>query len=236
LTAIQGPSALTQADAVRALAGALRTDFVAAVAVDAPVAAAPPREYRAVERVFSLGRFQTTCKPGSSGSPVGQRLARACDANLRAVATHAGYVRFNEVGSNRPNAPVVEAFPTAAMAVFSAPSSLPAAARSATTDRYFESLVAGSDAALAGIELADDLRNATNHETRMAVVCALVASWYLTGAYCAVGNVRQGYFLMPATTAWHPYWRTELRSPPDREPRRRAFTGARCRRLSSARA
>ena len=30
---------------------------------------APPREYRAVERVFSLGRFQKLCKPGSSGSP-----------------------------------------------------------------------------------------------------------------------------------------------------------------------
>jgi predicted RNase H-like nuclease len=218
LTAVQGPSALTQADAVRALAGALRKDVVAAVAVDAPVAAVPPRGYRAVERVFSLGRFQTVCKPGSSGAPVGQRLARACDANRRAVATDAGYVRFDELGSNRSNAPVVEAFPTAAMAVFSAPSSLPAAARSAKTDRYFESLIGGSDAALAGIELADDLRNVTNHETRMAVVCALVASWYLTGAYCAVGNVRQGYFLMPAASAWHPYWRAELRSSLDREP------------------
>ena len=113
------------------------------------------------------------------------------------------------------------------MAVFSAPSSLPAAARSAKTDRYFESLVGGSDAALAGIELADDLRNVTNHETRMAVVCALVASWYLTGAYCAVGNVRQGYFLMPATSAWHPYWRAELRSSLDREPTASCIHGSR---------
>jgi hypothetical protein len=110
LTAIRGPSALTQADAVQALAGALRKDVVAAVAVDAPVAAAPPREYRAVERVFSLGRFQTVCKPGSSGSPVGQRLAGACDANLRAIPTDAGYVRFDELGCRRSDVPVVEAF------------------------------------------------------------------------------------------------------------------------------
>jgi hypothetical protein len=166
------------------------------------------------------------CKPGSSGSPVGQRLAGACHENLRAVATDAGYVRFDELGSKRTNAPVVEAFPTAAMAVLSPPSSLPAAARSAKTDRYFESLIAGSDAALAGIELDDDLRNVTNHETRMAVVCAVVASWYLTGAYCAVGNVREGYFLLPATSAWHPYWRAELRSSLDREPRASCIHGS----------
>jgi hypothetical protein len=111
-------------------------------------------------------------------------------------------------------------FPTSdgGEAVLSAPACLPTAARSVKTDRYFESVVGGSDAALAGIELDDDLRNVTNHETRMAVVCALVASWYVMGAYCAVGNVHQGYFLMPATSAWHPYWRAELRSSLDREP------------------
>lgn len=170
MTAIHGPSALTQADAVQALAGALRSKAVAAVAVDAPIAAAPPREYRAVERVFSLGRFQAACKPGSSGSPLGQKLALACHANLGAVAVEATYVPFDELGARPSTVPVVEAFPTAAMAVLSAPSRLPAAARSQKTDRYFECLIAGSAATLAGIEIADPLRSVTNHEARMAVV------------------------------------------------------------------
>ena len=69
LTAIDGPHALTQADAVGALDRSIRSTDVAAVAVDAPIATTVPSEYRPVERVFSLGRFQTLCKPGSSGSP-----------------------------------------------------------------------------------------------------------------------------------------------------------------------
>ena len=77
MTAIHGPSALTQADAVQALAGALRSKAVAAVAVDAPIAAAPPREYRAVERVFSLGGWcrSVFCGLGPVVGPRGGELA-----------------------------------------------------------------------------------------------------------------------------------------------------------------
>jgi hypothetical protein len=59
----------------------------------------------------------------------------------------------------------------------------------------------------------------------MAVVCAVVASWYLSGAYCAVGNTPEGYFMMPATSAWHPDWRAELRSSLDREEGASCFSG-----------
>ena len=101
---------------------------------------------------------------------MGQKLALACHANLGAVAVEATYVPFDELGARPSTVPVVEAFPTAAMAVLSAPSRLPAAARSQKTDRYFECLIAGSAATLAGIEIADPLRSVTNHEARMAVV------------------------------------------------------------------
>jgi predicted RNase H-like nuclease len=225
LLAVEGPYALTQSDAVLALESALREHAVAAVAVDAPIAGRRPRRYRAVERVFSLGRFQKLCKPGSSGSLVGRSLAMACETNLRAVAAAATYVPFDRLSAPLGEVPVVEAFPTAAMAVLSAPSSLPMASRSNKTDAYFESLMAGSSAPVGGIEITDDLRTVTNHEARMAVVCALVASWYLSGAYCAVGNAPEGYFLMPATSAWHPEWRVELRSSLNREEGASCFSG-----------
>jgi predicted RNase H-like nuclease len=219
LSAIDGPRALTQAGAVDALDRSMRSTDVAAVAVGAPTATSVPSEYRPVERVFSLGRFQTLCKPGSSGSPIGRDLAEARHANLSAVAGMASYVPFDQLGSRRLLAPVVEAFPTATMAVFADPSELPATDRSDKTDRYFESLVSGADAGFCGVRLDADLRRVTNHEKRMAVICALVASWYLNDAYTAVGSAQHGYFLMPALSAWHPLWREELKRSLAREER-----------------
>jgi predicted RNase H-like nuclease len=226
LSPVDGPHALTQEDAVRALSGALRDRRIAAVAVDAPVASTPPREYRSVERVFSLGRFQTVCKPGSSGSPIGRALAMACHANLMAVAADAAYVPFDGFDASSPTVPVVEAFPTAAMAVLSAPWLLPEAGRSEKTDLFFEAVVERSDTSLAGVDIAAGLRTIINHEALMAVVCALVAAWFTSGRYTAIGNVAEGYFLMPAIADWHPSWQKSLRDSLRRERRATCVDGS----------
>ena len=181
-----------------------------------------------VERVFSLGRFQKLCKPGSSGAPIGRKLAYACYETLELVNNRAGYVPFDQLASeSAARAPVVEAFPTAAMAVLADPALLPLAGRGEKTDQYFEYLVESQNSPIGGVALAHELRTVRNHDQRMAVICATVAAWYVLGEYTAIGDAVEGYFLMPALANWHPKWREELQLSLARTPGAACVAGGR---------
>lgn len=150
----------------------------------------------------------------------------ACSETLQEVEHVAHYVAFDELGSRSAQTPVVEAFPTAALAVLVAPAALPLATRTKKSDRYFEYLVEQRGGVIGGVTLAPELRLIKNHDQRMAVVCALIAAWYILGQYTAVGNVVEGYFVMPPLTSWHPKWARELSISLAREPNATLFASS----------
>jgi predicted RNase H-like nuclease len=218
LRSIDGPHNVMEAEGAAMLAIALKTTKVDAVAIDAPIGHTPPQRYRAVERLFSLGLFQGKCKPGSCASPTGRGLTDAASRTLSEVATLARFVPFNRLKSPTvEHVSIVEAFPTAAMAVLEDPAALPQGRRGTKTDLYFQHVA--RKGALGGIVLTQELRSVRNHDQRMALVCGVVAAWYSRGEYTAIGDPSEGYFLMPRLDRWNRRWRNELRRAMAREPR-----------------
>lgn len=205
LRPVEGPMHVTWKRAATLLKSALSQYDVAAVCIDSPLGQGniAPCSYRRVERVFSLGGFQKACKPGSSGSPVGQKLASAARRTTAGVSGQSGYVPFRQLRMRTHHrTPIVEGFPTAAMAVLTSRASLPLARRR-KTDKYFAALVPNSGHTIGGVSLSNALMPTVvkNHDERMAVICAVIASWYVTQNFTAVGD-SDGYFVMPDRTGF----------------------------------
>ena len=118
----------------------------------------------------------------------------------------------------RPRRRCWEAFPTTAMAVLVDPDRLPVTRRGNRSDLYFECVVASRRGEVGGLTLEPTLAGVTNHDQRMAVTCAVTASWYVLDEYAAVGNATEGYFILPSLKYWHPAWLRELRISLERTP------------------
>jgi predicted nuclease with RNAse H fold len=211
LRAVRGPFNVMELEA-RSLARSFCLEFVvAAVAIDAPLAKTHQFDYRPVESVFSLGRFQNHCKPGNTAAQVGQRLHHAgmnLAGELNGVATYCGFAELSRpVGT-----PIVEVFPSAALGVLTTASELKACGttRSKKSDVLFEALWKLKGAQIGCIRLHSSLE-VSNHDQRMAVVAAALAACFVEGQYTAVGEELSGYFMMPRLDSWNPQWQAELR-------------------------
>jgi predicted nuclease with RNAse H fold len=209
---IEGPFNLEQSAAHERALNLLQKYGVRVVAIDAALAEQHQFTYRAIESVFSLGQFQKHCKPGNTASPVGQKLHAAGMLLVKSLGSVASYAPLSQLVSELgkfDGVPILEVFPTAALGVLVASGAAGVVRRRTKSDIYFKHLSADHDSAIGCIGLAPSL-HVKNHDQRMAIVAAALASCYVEGRSSVIGETASGYFLMPHIDDWLGEWRSEL--------------------------
>lgn len=218
-------------EALRDVAG---TGELLAVAIDGPLRKGfePIGRYRSAERILSRGELAKRIgKPGQSSSPNGGKLNM--QANLAAkVVKRLCRIRHASHDEWVDERAVVEAFPTSFLGVMvQRPEGLSGGARS---DRYFSHLDGhkGSDRTLADFveclvgakEWQEPVQSLTNHDDRAAFVCAMTALCVACGEYTAVGDIEDGWIILPprrafAEWAWNAVLANERREKGEPPPR-----------------
>ncbi len=194
----------TPEDRLRTLcevAGDARLD---AAALDGPLRAGFDviGAYRSAERMLTLRLRSRIGKPGQSSAPIGKSLnaaANECALVIRArldIAPSRHASRIDETA-------IAEAFPSSFMGVLlEEPESVPNR-RADRTDVFYEHLAetGGFDRLLAHLlprrVPARTWGSVTDHDERMALVCALTALAVAADDYVAVGDERQGWIILP---------------------------------------
>ena len=158
--------------------------------------------YRPAERMLTRRLQSKIGKPGQSSAPIGKSLNAAANACAQIIRTRldiapAGHAKRIDALA------VVEAFPSSFMGVLvDDPEHVPNR-RADRTDVFYEHLVetGGFDRLLAhllpGRVPVAASSEITNHDDRMALVCALTALAVATDDYVAVGDDREGWIILP---------------------------------------
>lgn len=169
--------------------------------------------YRAAERMLTrrLGRY--IGKPGQSSSPVGRSLNAHANYCVAAVLMHGKLTPAHHSVSIHDCA-VAEAFPTSFLGVMIERPSALTAVRGNRSDIYYQHLAESSAIHrlmkhyLPDRHLASHPQVVSNHDDRVAFVCALSALCIAKNDYVAVGD-DDGWIILPPKQFIRP-WALEL--------------------------
>jgi len=174
-----------------------------AVAFDGPIRSGFDQinKYREAERVLTKeGLRQKIGKPGQSNSPVGKRLNQ--ETNLCAkLALRFARISNAEHVQKIHECSIVEAFPSTFLGLMI--SDPVATVRAKRSDDFYKALVASGKLArlleflLPGRALKNDFGSVTHHDDRAALVCAITATGVAANKFCAVGDSRDGWIILP---------------------------------------
>lgn len=175
-----------------------------AIALDGPLRSGFDliENYRLAERMLTVRLAKTIGKPGQSNSPSGKSLnaeANVCAALARTVAE----VRDARHARRIDPLAIVEAFPSSFLGLM-LPSPAPPVTRGKRSDVFF-SILSGEGGVLAqlaayllpGRTSKISFDSVQNHDDRAALVCALTALCVVLGKFCAVGDPRNGWIILP---------------------------------------
>lgn len=182
-------------EATAAAHSLLGGDTLLAVGIDGPLRPdlTLTRAGRACERRLLCAPFHRHCKPGSTASPMGQRL-------------HAEATRLaRDVRAMHPRARLVEAFPTAFLRTMLDAEACGDVPRGRKSQVYWERCVAagvlrrviGSLYRGAAARIADPLTRLTHRDERAAAICALTACAAALEVASAVGDAEDGWIWLP---------------------------------------
>jgi hypothetical protein len=189
-----------------------------AVALDGPVRCGFDliNDYRVAERNLTKLLQPKIGKPGQSNSPVGRRLNQ--ETNVCAELA----LKFSEISAAKHDQKIhersiVEAFPSSFLGVMLPDPNSVIAVRAKRSDVFYKALVAtGKLKALLEFLLPDraienDLSLVTNHDDRAALTCAITAIGLAAGKFCAVGDPKNGWIILPPVQFIEP-WADKLLS------------------------
>ena len=194
------------------------------VAIDAPIAAIPPDEYRNCEKMMVRGMFAKRCKPGCSHvRGTGQQFRKAggdSAEQMRSLASAGDLaVKFPRMVAS---CNIMEAFPNGFLGVALAGDVYENAPRLKRGkkfdwlyDKWVERDLFSSLARELRIKKRDEFlkqcREKNQHDQRAALVCVLTAACVSAGQYTAVGDERGGYFFLPPWKFWAKWAQEEIR-------------------------
>ena len=194
---------------------------ISAVGIDGPLAhkLVPVKEYRAADRILSLGVFQCFCKPGQTNSPAGQSLNEHATllANIvlglmanRLLQIDAG-AHLHHIHDRQ----IVEAFPNAFLGVLLRAGHFAEVPpdRGEKFDYLWDTAVANGSLQQAVLHVAPQNRahqitfrnqidNIADHDHRAAFICALTAMCIARNQYVAVGDPNHGQIILPPHDVW----------------------------------
>ncbi len=158
--------------------------------------------YRSAERLLTRRLGPLIGKPGQSSTPIGKLLNHHANVCVGHVLAHGAVSDAVHAKQIHPKA-VAEAFPSSFLGLMIADPAALAASRSDRSDIFFRHLtVVGTIQALLahclpGRRLEADPEKIVNHDDRAAFVCALTALCLVAGDYVAVGDVEDGWIILP---------------------------------------
>jgi hypothetical protein len=175
-----------------------------AVALDGPIRGDFDliNEYRTAERNLTRLLQPKIGKPGQSNSPVGQRLNEETNNCAKAVLKFAEIVPAKHRHQIHERF-IVEAFPTSFLGLMLADPSNVVSVRAKRSDTFYKALTEdGTLIDLLGFLLPNrvidgQMRLITNHDDRAALVCAITAVVAASDQYCAVGDPKSGWIILP---------------------------------------
>jgi len=175
-----------------------------AIALDGPVRCGFDliNDYRVAERNLTLRLQPKIGKPGQSNSPVGMRLNQ--ETNVCAEMA----LRFAEISLAKHDqkihkCSIVEAFPNSFLGVMLPDPDSIIARRRGRSDVFYKTLVASGklnellEFLLPKHAIGADLGLVTNHDDRAALVCAITALGLVSDKFCAVGDRKNGWIILP---------------------------------------
>ena len=158
--------------------------------------------YRSAERLLTRRLGSLIGKPGQSSTPIGKLLnhhANVCVGHVLAHGVVSDAVHATPIHAKA----VAEAFPSSFLGLMIADPAALAASRSDRSDIFFRHLTAAGTIqallahCLPGRRLEADPEKIVNHDDRAAFVCALTALCLVAGDYVAVGDVEDGWIILP---------------------------------------
>ena len=176
-----------------------------AIALDGPLRSGLDQinAYRTAERVLTSDSIRRKIgKPGQSNSPVGKRLNQ--ETNLCAELA----LRFAEISAAKHDLKIhersiVEAFPSSFLGVMLPDPNSVVTVRAKRSDIFYKTLAASGklrallEFLLPKRAVGNDLNLVTNHDDRAALICAITAIGVAAGKFCAVGDRRNGWIILP---------------------------------------
>jgi hypothetical protein len=159
-------------------------------------------EYRLAERMLTVRLAKKIGKPGQSNSPVGKSLN--AEANIcAALALSVAEIRGAEHAPRINPRAVVEAFPSSFLGLMLS-NPAPSVTRGTRSDAFFSILASESGGLsqlaaylLPGRTPKNSYGSVQNHDDRAALVCAFTALCVAFGNFCAVGDSKNGWIILP---------------------------------------
>ena len=194
---------------------------ISAVGIDGPLAhnLVLVNNYRAAERILSLGVFQCFCKPGQTNSPVGQSLNNHATllTNIVLDLMADGLLQIDAGAHLHPihDRLIVEAFPNAFLGVLLRAGHFADVPRdrSEKFDYLWDTAVENGSLEQAVLYVAPQNRayqitfrnqidDIANHDQKAAFICALTAMCIARNQYVAVGDPNYGQIILPPHDVW----------------------------------
>jgi hypothetical protein len=183
---------------------ALNREKIVAIALDGPVRCGFDliNDYRVAERNLTRLLQPKIGKPGQSNSPVGRQLNQ--ETNVCAELA----LRFAEISAAKHHQriherSIIEAFPSSFLGVMLPDPKSVVTVRAKRSDVFYKTLVASGklrallEFLLPERAIGNDLNLVTNHDDRAALICAVTAIGVAAGKFCAVGDPKNGWIILP---------------------------------------
>lgn len=189
----------------------IETSFIADIAAfDGPLV--QHKNCRAVERFFSSGSFSQRCKPGFSHFGTGMELRIATASALAGIAQRLAPPISPLPPGSLSTYSAFEAFPNAFLAVLlddAAFLEMPSLKRGKKFDWLYDEAIARGklESLLLHIgwgnqQVLSTIHNERDHEKRAALICLITAACISVQRYEAIGNLDDGWFILPPRALW----------------------------------